>query len=144
MNTASSSDSSAAARVTTVNPVRTNGSQTEQLLEAVIAFRNGNFSHRLPGGWTGINGKIADALNDVFQISERRAREMSRITGAVGRRGNLMQRLSVPDAVGGWADEVESINSLIDDLVWPTKEVTRAVGAIAMGDLGQSIALEVD
>src|SRR5437762_2081116 len=33
---------------------------------------------------------------------------------------------------------------LIDDLVWPTTEVTRAVGAVAKGDLGQSMALEVD
>jgi hypothetical protein len=33
---------------------------------------------------------------------------------------------------------------LIDDLVWPTTEVTRAVGAVAKGDLGQAMALEVD
>src|SRR5437762_12338899 len=33
---------------------------------------------------------------------------------------------------------------LIDDLVWPTTEVTRAVGAVAKGDLTQSMALEVD
>jgi hypothetical protein len=33
---------------------------------------------------------------------------------------------------------------LIDDLVWPTTEVTRAIGAVAKGDLGQSMALEVD
>ena len=37
-----------------------------------------------------------------------------------------------------------AINTLIDDLVWPTTEVTRAVGAVAKGDLGQSMALEVD
>ena len=46
--------------------------------------------------------------------------------------------------VGGWADEVAAINMLIDDLVWPTTEVTRAVGAVAKGNLGQSMALEVD
>jgi HAMP domain-containing protein len=37
-----------------------------------------------------------------------------------------------------------SINTLIDDLVWPTTEVTRAVGAVAKGDLGSPMALEVD
>ena len=50
----------------------------------------------------------------------------------------------MPGAIGGWADEVAAINTLIDDLVWPTTEVTRAVGAVAKGDLGQSMALEVD
>src|SRR5205085_1583720 len=54
------------------------------------------------------------------------------------------QRMSLPRAIGGWADEVGAINTLIDDLVWPTTEVTRAVGAVAKGDLGQSMALEVD
>ena len=63
---------------------------------------------------------------------------------AVGKEGKLKQRMSLPRAVGGWADEVEAINTLIDDLVWPTTEVTRAVGAVAKGDLGQSMALEVD
>ena len=50
----------------------------------------------------------------------------------------------MPGVAGGWADEVAAINTLIDDLVWPTTEVTRAVGAVAKGDLGQSMALEVD
>ena len=52
--------------------------------------------------------------------------------------------MTVPGVVGGWADEVAAINMLIDDLVWPTTEVTRAVGAVAKGDLGQAMALEVD
>ena len=50
----------------------------------------------------------------------------------------------VPGATGGWADEVLALNRLIDDLVWPTTEVTRAIGAVAKGDLTQSMALEVD
>ena len=52
--------------------------------------------------------------------------------------------MSVPGVTGGWADEIQSINTLIDDLVWPTTEVTRTIGAVAKGDLGQSMALEVD
>ena len=52
--------------------------------------------------------------------------------------------MSVPGISGGWAEEVAAINMLIDDLVWPTTEVTRAIGAVAKGDLGQSMALEVE
>ena len=61
-----------------------------------------------------------------------------------GKEGKLKQRMSLTSVRGGWADEVAAINTLIDDLVWPTTEVTRAVGAVAKGDLGQSMALEVD
>ncbi len=93
---------------------------------------------------TGVNGKIADAFNDIAMMSERRARETTRVSHAVGKEGKLKQRMTVPGVVGGWSDEVAAINMLIDDLVWPTTEVTRAVGAVAKGDLGQAMALEVD
>src|SRR5205085_575468 len=39
---------------------------------------------------------------------------------------------------------VAAINMLIDDLVWPTTEVARTIGAVAKGDLDQSMALETD
>ena len=37
-----------------------------------------------------------------------------------------------------------SVNTLIDDLLWPTREVTRAVAAVAQGDLLQTVRLDVD
>src|SRR5262245_19587971 len=115
-----------------------------ELLDSLLALRDGKFAVRLPADLTGLNGKIADAFNDIAKVSDRRAAESARVSRAVGKEGKLKQRMIVPGAVGGWADEVSAINTLIDDLVWPTTEVTRAVGAVAKGDLGQSMALEVD
>ena len=117
---------------------------SKALLEALFSFRDGDFSVRLPADLIGIDGKIADVFNDIAAVSERRARETARVSHAVGKEGKLKQRMVVPGVVGGWADEVAAVNMLIDDLVWPTTEVTRAVGAVAKGDLGQSMALEVD
>src|SRR5262249_11800295 len=70
--------------------------------------------------------------------------ETARASLAVGREGRLRQRMSVPGISGGWAEEIAALNTLIDDLVWPTTEITRAIGAVAKGDLGQSVALEVE
>src|SRR5262245_17303026 len=117
---------------------------SNQLLMAMLSFRNGDFAVRLPSDLTGLEGKIADAFNDIVEVSERRAQETARVSRAVGKEGKLRQRMIVPDARGGWANEVAAINLLIDDLVWPTTEVTRAIGAVAKGDLGQSMALEVE
>jgi HAMP domain-containing protein/signal transduction histidine kinase/DNA-binding response OmpR family regulator len=117
---------------------------TNSLLAALFSLRDGDFSVRLPADLIGIDGKIADVFNDIAAVSERRARETARVSHAVGKEGKLKQRMVVPGAIGGWADEVAAVNLLIDDLVWPTTEVTRAVGAVAKGDLGQSMALEVD
>ncbi len=116
----------------------------QQILLAMLAFRNGDFTQRLPAEWTGMYGKIADTFNDILITSERRATETSRVCRTVGKEGRLKQRMVVPGASGGWADEIQSINRLIDDLVWPTTEVTRAIGAVAKGDLDQAMALEVD
>src|SRR6266542_4094326 len=120
------------------------GAFSRQLLTAMLALRDGEFSVRLPSDLTGVDGKIADAFNEIAAVSERRSRETRRVSMAVGKEGKLKQRMQVPEGLGGWADEVAAINMLIDDLVWPTTEVTRAIGSVAKGDLGQSMALEVD
>src|SRR5690348_7611749 len=117
---------------------------SRQLLSAMLALRDGEFGVRLPSDLVGIDGKIADTFNEIVAVSERRARETERVSRSVGKEGKLKQRMSVPGIAGRWADEVAAINMLIDDLVWPTTEVTRAVGAVAKGDLGQAMALEVD
>ncbi|HEU4938892.1 MAG TPA: HAMP domain-containing protein, partial [Vicinamibacterales bacterium] len=114
------------------------------LLAAMLAYKQGDFSVRMPNDLTGVNGKIADAFNDIALVSERRAHETARVTRAVGKEGKLKQRMTLAGLTGGWADEVNALNTLIDDLVWPTTEVTRAVGAVAKGDLSQAMALEVD
>src|SRR5215472_8708490 len=125
-----------------------NGDQSDafskNLLTAMLSFRDGDFTVRMPSNLTGVLGKIADAFNEIATLSERRAKETVRVSKVVGKEGKLKQRMNVPEAVGGWADEIAAINILIDDLVWPTTEVTRAIGAVAKGDLGQSMALEVD
>ncbi|MGC4086908.1 MAG: hypothetical protein QM756_03210 [Polyangiaceae bacterium] len=69
---------------------------------------------------------------------------MTRLSLTVGKEGRLKQRMSAPGLVGGWAAKVESLNTLLDDLVRPTTDIARTIGAVAKGDLGQSMDLEVD
>src|SRR6187455_777455 len=120
------------------------GQFSKQLLGALLSFREGDFAVRLPSELTGADGKIADVFNEVLEVSARRSTEIARVCRVVGKEGKLKQRMSVPGVVGGWADEVAGLNMLIDDLVWPTTEVTRAVGAVAKGDLTQAMGLDVD
>jgi HAMP domain-containing protein/CheY-like chemotaxis protein/signal transduction histidine kinase len=117
---------------------------SHDLLMTLLRFRDGDFDVRLASDFTGLEGKIADVFNEILAVSARRADEISRVCRVVGKEGKLKQRMHVPGAVGGWADEVMSLNTLIDDLVWPTTEVTRAIGAVAKGDLTQAMALDVD
>jgi HAMP domain-containing protein/CheY-like chemotaxis protein/signal transduction histidine kinase len=114
------------------------------MLAAMIAFRDGNFSVRLPADWDGPEQRMAEAFNQAIALEDRIAREVTRLSASVGKEGRLQQRMSVPGAIGGWATKVDSLNTLLDDLVRPTTEVARTIGAVAKGDLGQSMELEVD
>jgi len=108
------------------------------------AFRDGDFSVRLPANWGETDGQIAAAFNQTISQEARIAVEVARLGATVGRDGRLKQRMSVPGSVGGWAMKIDSINTLMDDLVRPTAEIARTIGAVAKGDLGQAMELEVD
>jgi HAMP domain-containing protein/signal transduction histidine kinase/DNA-binding response OmpR family regulator len=114
------------------------------LLLALTELRRGNAGVRLPLHWTGIAGKVADVFNDLVDRNATMAAELARLRQVVGKEGKLKQRASLIEARGFWGESIESINSLIDDLVHPTSEVARVIGAVAQGDLSKSMALEVD
>src|SRR5713226_4818610 len=118
--------------------------EPRRLLNALVAARNGDFSVRLPPDWTGLEGKIADAFNDIMMSNEMMARELERVSHAVGKEGKIRQRASFSSRGGAWRGMQESLNTLIADLAWPITEVTRSIGAVAKGDLTQTMSLDVD
>src|SRR5256885_16591806 len=58
--------------------------------------------------------------------------------------GKLSQRATLPAAGGAWMTRVTALNHLIEDLARPTVEMARVIGAVAKGDLNQTIALEAE
>ncbi|GIZ50623.1 HAMP domain-containing protein [Noviherbaspirillum aridicola] len=114
------------------------------LLQVLTALKKGDFSTRMPTDWTGMAGKIADAVNDIMEANEQITREITEVSREVGREGRLTQRAALPATAGGWTTIVKSVNTLIDDLVRPTTEMARVIGAVAKGDLSQTMALDVD
>ncbi|WP_374685079.1 HAMP domain-containing protein [Rhizobacter sp. J219] len=114
------------------------------LLNALTQLRRGDSSARLPLHWDGVAGRVADVFNDLVDQNAALAAELNRLRQVVGKEGKLKQRASLPDARGFWGESVNCINALIDDLVHPTSEVARVIGAVAQGDLSKSMALEVE
>src|SRR5262245_33589567 len=112
-----------------------------QILACLSAAQEGNFSVRLPSDWTGAEGKVADVLNAMIAANEQFTKELRQVSTMVGKHGKTQRRIHF---AGPWSRayrEMEnSINSLIDDLVWPSREVIRTVGAIAKGDLTQTMS----
>jgi HAMP domain-containing protein/CheY-like chemotaxis protein/signal transduction histidine kinase len=115
-----------------------------ELLAALQAIRNGDFSVRITGEQAGIREKIADTFNEIAAANQRMAQQLERVGQDVGRDGRARQRVKLGVSSGAWGEMEDSVNTLIDDLLWPTTEVTRVVAAVAKGDLLQTVRLDVD
>jgi HAMP domain-containing protein/CheY-like chemotaxis protein/signal transduction histidine kinase len=137
----------------TIADVVTNGHDTSgydgefnlrQLLKALQAVRVGDFSVRMPSDYTGLAGKIADTFNDIVAGNERMAQQLEFVGQVVGRQGDTRERVKFALLNGAWGEMEGSVNTLIDDLLWPTTAVTQAITAVERGDLLQTVRLDVD
>ncbi|QDL11507.1 hybrid sensor histidine kinase/response regulator [Brasilonema octagenarum UFV-E1] len=116
----------------------------KQLLKTLVAVKKGDFSARMPIDQTGMAGKIADTLNDIIEQNERLTTELQRISHVVGKDGKISERASLGNVRGSWSVCVDSVNTLVTDLVQPTEETARVIRAVANGDLSQAIAPEIE
>jgi HAMP domain-containing protein/CheY-like chemotaxis protein/signal transduction histidine kinase len=114
------------------------------VLVALQTMRDGNFSVRLPGVWTGLAGKIADTFNGIVAANQQMAQELRRVGQVVGKEGRTRERIRFHESRGAWGEMEISVNSLVEDLLRPTAEVTRAIAAVAQGNLNQTVRLDVD
>jgi len=151
-NSVAISDSKAIAAEVKGNGKNNNGhSATEvapadliAILECLQTMRDGDFSVRLPGSWVGLTGKIADTFNEIAAVNHQIAQELKRVGQVVGKEGKTRERTRFHESRGAWGEMETSINTLVDDLLRPTTEVTRAIAAVAQGNLTQTVQLDVD
>jgi methyl-accepting chemotaxis protein len=90
-----------------------------------MALRAGDFSVRLPYDWTGIDGKIADAVNDIAATHGKLAAAVERVSGAAG----------------SWRDLVDKVNELAAKLSTQVRAIGEMATAVTKGDLGRSITV---
>src|SRR6476660_1948804 len=74
----------------------------QELLLALQAMRSGDFSVRMSGDYLGIDGKIADTLNEILAANQRMAQQLELVGQGVGREGKTRQRVKFGLASGSW------------------------------------------
>jgi HAMP domain-containing protein/CheY-like chemotaxis protein/signal transduction histidine kinase len=114
------------------------------ILAGLQTMSDGDFSVRLPGSWTGLAGKLADTFNDIASSNQQIAQELKRVGQVVGKEGRTRERTRFYQSKGAWGEMEVSVNTLVDDLLRPTTEVTRAIAGVAQGNLTQTVRLDVD
>src|ERR1700678_219770 len=114
------------------------------ILASLQTMRDGDFSVRLPGNWVGVAGKIADTFNEIVTANQQMAQELKRVGQVVGKEGRTRERMRFHLPKAAWGEIEMSVNTLVEDLLRPTTEVTRAIAAVAQGNLTQAVRLDVD
>jgi hypothetical protein len=87
------------------------------LLKVLSDYKRGDFTTRLPPERTGLTGKIYDALNEVIELNEQMAKEFARVATVAGKQGRIKRRAALPMAAGSWGECMDSVNTLIVDLI---------------------------
>jgi len=122
-----------------------NGSTSQRrLLAALHAFRQGDFSVRIPVKGDGIEAEIARAFNEVAETKSRMLSEVKRVSKLISREGRLSQRAVLEHAAGGWQEHIDAYNTLIESMTAAMAETNRVIGSVAEGDLSQRMTLDIE
>ncbi len=116
----------------------------EEVLRVLTAARDGDLSVRLRARRRDVIGDVQQRCNELIALNARQAKELARVSRVIGREGRMTERVSLGTVDGTWADTVESVNGMIDDLVRPTIEISRVIQSVARGDLSQKMALTIE
>jgi HAMP domain-containing protein/signal transduction histidine kinase/CheY-like chemotaxis protein len=115
----------------------------KDLLRVLREVRAGNFSVRMPIDKIGISGKVCDTLNEVIELNEKMMQEFTKAEKIIGKQGKLTERIPLPNSKGSWGSGIESLNTLISDLVNPTVEIAHVISSVAKGNLSEEMSTEV-
>ncbi len=113
-----------------------------RLLAAMEDVRDGNFRRRLTPAGEGLPARVATVFNEIVERNQDLVGGLSGIRRAVGEQGRLGERLAADDDLGGWTMARESVNGLVEDMLYPTTELSRVLAAVAEGDLSQRMTTQ--
>lgn len=117
---------------------------SSELLKILIEIKNGNFNVEMPVNKTGLSGKIADTINEIISNNKKIIKEFAHAQKNIGKEGRLDHRIIATDARGEWKDGLDSLNTLISELIYPVKEMDKVISAVSKGNLSETIPLEIN
>src|SRR4051812_43291587 len=115
-----------------------------EFLRILQNVKNGNFSKRFPTDQSGTKKSIYDTMNEIIDLNERMVFEFQKVGKSIGKQGKLTNRVVLDGARGSWSSCVDSVNTLISDLVHPTIEIAHVITSVAKGNLSQEMPLSIE
>src|SRR5687767_1097748 len=118
-------------------------SQVRNIAEVTKAVAAGDLSKKIT---VNVKGEILELKNTVNTMVDQLssfAAEVTRVAREVGTEGKLGGQAEVRGVAGTWKDLTDSVNFMASNLTVQLREFSKVATAIAMGDLTQTITVDV-
>lgn len=118
-------------------------SQDQMLFKALCEIKDGNFTSKLPQNWSGLNGELANNINQIFDQLNSFSSEIIRVAREVGTEGQLGAQAQLKDLSGTWKDLADNVNEMANNLTKQVRNIAEVTAAVAKGDLSKKITVNV-
>jgi signal transduction histidine kinase/HAMP domain-containing protein len=121
---------------------------TNEVARVITAVAAGDLSQKISLEIEGrpVRGefqRIATTVNSMVDQLNSFAAEVTRVAKEVGNEGKLGGQADVKGVSGTWKDLTDNVNGLAANLTVQLRDVSKVATAIANGDLGQKITVDV-
>jgi HAMP domain-containing protein/signal transduction histidine kinase/ActR/RegA family two-component response regulator len=117
--------------------------QLRDVSKVATAIANGDLTQKITVDVRGEILQIKDVINKMVDQLSSFASEVTRVAREVGTEGKLGGQADVKGVSGTWKDLTDNVNVLASNLTVQLRDVSKVATAIANGDLGQKITVDV-
>src|SRR5207244_2909031 len=117
--------------------------QVRDIAEVTTAVANGDLSQKISVDVKGEMLELKNTINTMVDQLSSFADEVTRVAREVGSDGRLGGQAEVKGVSGTWKDLTESVNSMAGNLTGQVRNIAQVTTAVAKGDLGQKISVDV-
>ncbi|HWB77483.1 MAG TPA: HAMP domain-containing protein, partial [Nannocystaceae bacterium] len=117
--------------------------QVRNIAEVATAVAQGDLSRKITVDVRGEVLQLKETLNTMVDQLNAFAAEVTRVAREVGTDGKLGGQAAVPGVAGTWKDLTDSVNSMAGNLTAQVRNIAEVATAIANGDLGKKITVDV-
>jgi HAMP domain-containing protein/CheY-like chemotaxis protein/signal transduction histidine kinase len=118
-------------------------SQVRNIALVTTAVANGDLSQKITVDARGEILELKNTINTMVDQLSSFASEVTRVAREVGTEGKLGVQAEVRGVSGTWKDLTDNVNSMAGNLTVQLRDVSKVATAIANGDLGQKITVDV-
>ncbi len=110
----------------------------QQLVVAITALRNGDFTTRLPDD----SSDVAPVFNALAQMLTELDSEIRRVSREIGTEGRFGPQALVPDTQGDWSVLVSEFNGMAANLTNQIRNIAKITETIASGNVGPKVTVD--